>query len=190
MAIHLERKRFVDCASCFKEESIRDDLVPEGTPDGLLLFHLYMHGWTYYNGLWYCRDCRPEQYKIDPSKHPHYTDYHDYWDNRKPEECKSHFFEKEPYDPYARAIQFDMCDCCRYMNFGYEDDGSSWRMCTVDDPDDSYGHNLYSGHFYGDAINGRLCPYFTCRCHKGRDPAIDKADGTFHVPYNEYYDGD
>ena len=139
---------------------------------------------------WFCEECRPEKIKIDHCRHPHYSDYNDYWAHRKPEDCKSHYFENEHYDPYADLLQGDLCKCCRYMNRGYEDDGSSWMMCCVDDPKDHNGHNLYSGHFYGAAISGRICPYFTNEHWQGRDPEKDKKNGCFHVPYNECYDGD
>lgn len=176
----------VSCASCYKDKIVPDDLCD--APEGLVLFEMYIHGWTNDNGLWYCPKCKPEEFKIDPSKHPYYHCYRDYWSDKG--EKSSHYFEKESYDPYASMIRHDMCNCCRFMRLGYEEDGSSWRMCMVENPGDSYGHNLYAGHFYGDAIAGRLCPYFTCRKRHGRDPLRDKADGTFHVPYNEEYDGD
>lgn len=188
MTLKFETLKFVSCASCYKEKAIPKNL--DDAPDGLILFELYIPGWTYYRGLWFCRDCRPDEFKIDPNRHPRYRDYMDSWGGRSPEECKSHDFKDEQYDPYAVEIQGKMCACCKYMKRGYEDDGSSWMMCTVENPKDSWGHNLYCGHFYGAAIDGRLCPYFTCRQHHGRDPAIDKANGTFHVPYNELYDGD
>lgn len=181
--------KFISCSSCYKEKVIPGTL--DGAPNGLILFELYRDGgWMFSGGLWYCAECRPKELAIDPNRHPHYTDYMDSWGTRDPKEYRSHYFEKETYDPYAKLIKYDMCDCCEYMKYGYEYDGSNWQMCRVDDPKDSYGHNLYSGHFYGAAIDGRLCPYFTCRHHRGRDPEKDKKDGTFHVPYDERYDGD
>lgn len=180
---------YICCSKCAKEAVVP---VPN-IPAGLLLFKFYTKGgwtWDESSGNWYCKKCMPDKFKKDPTRHPHYTDYRDYWDQRSKEECRSHYFEDEDYDPYARSIQGKMCECCRYLKYGYEDDGTSWRMCTVDDPKDHYGHNLYSGHFYGAAISGRLCPYFGCLMYYGRDPEKDKKNGIFHVPYDECYDGD
>ena len=186
--LKIKTLKFISCASCGREKVVPAHL--DGAPEGLVLFELYKEKWTFYGDLWYCPKCRPEKLKMDPEKHPHYTDYQDQWDNRPPEECRSHYFENETYDPYATWIKRDMCECCEYMVFGYEDDMSRWRMCIVDDPDSKYCHNLYSGHFSGAAISGRLCPYFRCRHIRGRNPKRDKENGTFHVPYNEEYDGD
>lgn len=149
------------------------------------------HGWVKYETVWYCPDHRPVKLQVDVARHPHYSDYRDYWDQRPKEEWESRFFEDEPYDPYADRLQGGLCKCCEYCKLGFEDDMSTWSMCTVDDPEENYGHNLYAGHFYGSAIRGRICPYFTCMGYwKGRDPAKDKENGTFHVPYDEHYDGD
>lgn len=156
----------------------------------LLLMAYARDGWTLYKDSWYCPDCKPDNLQVDDTRHPHYYDYEDTWSKRSPENCRSHYFVDEPYDPYAALIQGQLCKICEYMNLGYEDDGSTWMMCCVDDPEDSYGHNLYSGHFYGAAIAGRICPYFTCEEIQGQDPKEDKKNGTFHVPYNECYDGD
>lgn len=151
----------------------------------------YRFGWTFYERKWYCQDCRPEQIKIIKGKHPRYYDYHDQWAGTH----NSHEFEDEDYDPYADTMQHELCELCDYMHFGREDDGSHWAMCCVEDPNDHWGHNLYSGHFYGRPISGRFCPYFRCNtwCIIGldcRDPVHDKERGKFHVPYNECYDGD
>ena len=180
---------FISCSVCGKEKVI----VMHRAPPGLLLFNVYTEsGWTWDEDLdaWFCEDHMPTKFQKDVMRHPHYTDYRDYWDQRPEKERRSHFFENEDYDPYARRIQGRMCECCEYLKYGYEDDGTSWRMCVVKDPKYPYGHNLYSGHFYGSAIEGRLCPYFACGPHKGRDPIKDMKDGTFHVPYDEKYDGD
>lgn len=138
----------------------------------------------------FCPDCLPEKFRIQEDTHPTFHDYRDYWENRPPEKRKSKTLD-EPYNPIAALMQYDLCTCCEYRTLGHEDDGSTWSMCTVDNPKEHYGHNLYQGHFYGEPILGRFCPYFT---HKpiiiGRDPKEDKKSGKFQVPYQEYYDGD
>lgn len=179
-----ERIIRITCTKCGRQIEIPEDTSP------LLLIIYAKHGWTYYRDSWFCEDCRPDVIGIERGRHPHYSDYEDSWSNRSPENCKSHYFKDEPYDHYANCLQPDLCKICKYSNRGYEDDGSSWLMCCVDDPNDNYGHNLYSGHFYGAAISGRICPYFTCDGWQGRDPKKDKENGCFHVPYNECYDGD
>lgn len=149
------------------------------------------HGWVKDEDVWYCPDHRPVKLQVDVLKHPHYSSWRDYWEQRPKEKWESCFFENEPYDHYADRLQNRLCMYCRFYKLGFEDDNSSWSMCCVDDPKDSYGHNLSQGHFYGRPIGGRICPYFTCGVWwEGRDPAKDKENGTFHVPYNEHYDGD
>ena len=178
----------ITCDKCGKVIEIPMDYEIPFIVRLLRLYRLY--GWINYDAQWFCPDCIPERMKVIADKHPQYSDYRDYWDNREKDDCKSMFFLDEPYDPYAAHIQSDLCRICHYMRLGYEDDGSSWMMCCVDDPECSYGHNLYSGHFYGSAIRGRICPYFSGEGWKGRDPEKDKKNGCFHVPYNECYDGD
>lgn len=182
MAIEIVQKITCDC--CGKLIEIPNNAYPR------LLYMYVRHGWTFYMDHWFCDECRPAAVSIDVIRHPHYSNYHDQWDNLPPEKCKSHFFTDEPYDHYADEIQHNLCRWCDYMNVGGEDDGSSWMMCCVENPDDHWGHNLYSGHFYGSAIRGRICPYFRSGDWEGRDPIEDKKNGTFHVPYNELYDGD
>ena len=187
MEPEIETLHLIKCSHCGKEKVFS----MEDVPTGLFLFRIYTEaGWTWDRWLpaWFCEECTPEKFKKDVMCHPRYYDYLDDWDP-KPEK-RSHDFEHEVYDPYARSIQGKMCECCEFMKLGYEDDGSNWMMCVVDDPENRYGHNLYSGHFYGPAIEGRLCPYFRCGTHVGRDPKQDKENGTFHVPYQECYDGD
>lgn len=179
----LETVNKITCDCCGKAIE-----VPDVTP--FLLYMYVLFGWTLFDRRWYCKDCRPEQIKVDFERHPHYCDYHDQWDNLPEDKRKSHSFEDEPYDRYADLLQYNLCRMCEYSNLGAEDDGSTWLMCCVEDPKDSWGHNLYSGHFYGAAIGGRICPYFRYGNWKGRDPIEDKKNGTFHVPYNECYDGD
>ena len=170
--------------------------MPDLSP---FLLQVYVkYGWTFFDSEWYCKDCRLDKVEIDYARHPQYIDFEDWWGHREPEDKKSCFFTDEPYDHYADRIQHDLCNCCRYMELGYEDYGSTWRMCMVDEigNERNYGcrrgHNLYSGHFYGAAISGRICPYFTTHDDSwvGRNPVEDKKNGTFHVPYNELYDGD
>lgn len=181
MIEHITR---ITCDHCGKQIEVSRNIV-------LLLLHMYVkHGWTFYNKSWFCDECRPTEIEIDVMSHPHYSDFRDCWDNRPQEKCKSHYFENEPYDHYADQLQHDLCEICDYATRGYEDDGSSWLMCCVDSPCGSYGHNLYSGHFYGSAIRGRICPYFKYGEWEGRDPKKDKENGCFHVPYDECYDGD
>lgn len=158
-------------------------------PDVVFKLHAYKeHGWTFYNGQWFCKDCRPDNIGIDKCRHPHYSNYHDLWDHDN--KIRSHFFPKEPYDYYADELIYQMCRCCDYSSIGSEDDGSTWIMCCVERPNDHWGHNLYQGHFFGSAIAGRICPYFTCGSWIGRNPEEDRKNHRFHVPYNECYDGD
>lgn len=184
----LEEIARVTCCRCKRRVDIPANTSP------FLLYMYVKHGWTCYMHEWFCNECRPEKIAIDELHHPRYTNYRDYWDQRPINEWESHDFEDEPYDPYADVIQGDLCKICDYMHMGSEDDGSTWMMCCVENPEEFYGHNLYSGHFYGAAIRGRICPYFATHIFnnewKGRDPIEDKKNGTFHVPYNELYDGD
>ena len=179
-----ETIRRITCSCCEKQIEVPSVIYP-------ILLHMYVeYGWTFYLNEWYCPDCKPEAVKVDFAKHPYYSDYNDQWGCRPKEEWKSHFFMDEPYDCYADVLQPKLCEMCDFMHLGTEDDGSHWMMCCVENPNDHWGHNLYSGHFYGSAIGGRICPYFRCVNWKGRDPIEDKKNGTFHVPYNECYDGD
>lgn len=188
----IERINRITCCHCGAQID-----VPDLTP---FLLQVYVkYGWTCYDRSWYCKDCRLEIISVNHSEHPHYSDDYDSWGHRKPEDCKSHYFTDEPYDYYADHLQHNLCKICRYMRCEYEEDGSSWMTCIVDEIGKEYwkyggplGHNLYSGHSYGAAIGGRICPYFSTHDNSwiGRDPVEDKKNGTFHVPYNEFYDGD
>ena len=177
------------CHHCGKE---LDLVVINGEPMKVTQLRLYRrYGWTgdLEENHWYCKECRPANWDIDVMRHPRYYNYRDQWDGTD----LTHEFEDEPYDHYAdRELQDRlMCRICDHSKWGNEDDGSSWLMCMADDVGRPYGHNLYDGHFYGSAIRGRICPYFSCgKFWKGRDPEQDKKDGKFHVPYCECYDGD
>lgn len=180
------------CEKCGKELETEN---PSDTRFGEYLYRIYKtHGWTCnrWNSAreWYCPDCKPRQFMIKTDRHPVFHDAMDSWMQRSPESRRSKIFEDEPFDRYASSIHCEMCRCCKYMKLGYEGDGSAWQMCMVAGQSYGYGHNLYSGHFYGAAIDGRFCPYFTCGETIGRDPEKDRKNGTFHVPYDECYDGD
>lgn len=181
----------VTCKHCGK---VLDFPINQQDPFEIIQLKAYRFGWTYYLDEWHCQDCRPRNLINDPNSHPIYHDYNDYWGNSK--EKKSHEFLDEQYDRYADVLQDDLCKLCDYCHINYEDDGSHWLTCIVEDVakgrnNFGYGHNLYSGHFYGAAICGRFCPYFKCPLWKpARDPKEDQKNGTFHVPYDEKYDGD
>lgn len=174
------------CPNCGEELDLP---IERDWPFVAIMIRAYIdHDWTF-NDHWYCPDHKPLKFTICENKHPHYSDYRDYWENRPPENRLSRDFD-EKYDPYADRIQMQgMCSQCDFCQINFEDDGSTWRTCTVEG-DRYYGHNLWSGHFYGGPIMGRICPYFTCPGHHGRDPEKDRINGIFHVPFNECYDGD
>lgn len=148
------------------------------------------HGWVHYQGNWFCPNCIPKNAQIIKGKHPRYYSWRDEWEGTH----ESYVFENEDYDPYLNSLQFHLCQCCNYCQLNFEDDGSTWSTCTVENAAKDrtdYGHNLYAGHFYGSAISGRLCPYFAYeKSWVGRDPRRDYKQGVFHVPFEENYDGD
>lgn len=194
MIEYLGAKKIVllECKCCGKKLEID---ITDGFKKGEFLLYVYReHGWTCHINWddkqeWYCEEHKPENFEIDPNKHPCFIDDMDYWEKRAEKDKQSRELD-EPFDKYAEWIHTELCHCCQYRRVGVEDDWSTWEMCAVRDPSDHYGHNLYSGHFYGAAIRGRFCPYFTCGRIVGRDPIEDKKNGTFQIPYDERYDGD
>lgn len=182
----------VTCKHCGK---VLDFPIHQEDPRVIIQLKAYRFGWTFYKEEWHCQDCRPKELKFDPAMHPYYSNYEDSWGH--PKEKLSHHFTEEKYDRYADILQPKLCELCDHCHINYEDyGGGRWLTCHVEDDakhsKHNLGHNLYSGHFYGAAISGRFCPYFSCEYWiiPIRDPEEDVKNGTFHVPYNECYDGD
>ncbi len=159
------------CDVCGREKKCR----PTGVE---LIDDLKLHiesGWVALNDKVYCTDCIPENLRPDPERKV--LRFVDDWPNTISKECP------ETYDPYYPRVHRKLCRLCDNHRLNYEDDGSSWELCR--------DHNLYEGHFYGKAVDGRLCPYFTNELLPiGRDMDADIEAGTFEPPYNKLYDGD
>ena len=176
------------CDVCGKKDGIKDGGFPEYV--NRLIMHIEK-GW-YIDGKCYCPDCIPPNLRLRENRKPIRTVFKS--------DLYAHVeipYEDERYDPYFESPNLgDLCRVCRWHHWESEVDGTYFETCRSCEKM-LWGHNLYDGHFYGSAVKGRLCHYFTyvCSngseyCPSGRDAWDELERNESEPPYNQLYDYD
>lgn len=178
------------CDVCGEKDGIQDRNYPESV--NRLIMHIE-RGWYIEPGMCYCPDCIPQNLRIRENRKPIRTvfksDLYAHVEER---------YEDERYDPYFQSPNLgDICRACKWHHWESEVDGTYFETCKSGDKK-HWGHNLYDGHFYGSAVKGRLCHYFTFATPdnrvvynpSGRDPWDELDRGIYEPPYNQEYDYD